>query len=72
MDYFTKWTTVEALATITKKNCIAFLWKNNISRFGVPHSIVTDNGKQFDNAKFHELCVELNIKHLCVSNSSSS
>lgn len=67
VDYFTKWAEAEPLATITEKNCTAFLWKNIICRFGIPYSIVTDNGKQFDNAKLRELCAELNIKHFFAS-----
>lgn len=67
VDYFNKWAEAEPLATITEKNCTAFLWKNFICRFGIPHSIVTNNGKQFDNAKLRELCAELNIKHFFAS-----
>ncbi|XP_050222520.1 uncharacterized protein LOC126672610 [Mercurialis annua] len=32
-----------------------------MSRFGTPHTLVTDNGKQFDCAKFREYCAELGI-----------
>ncbi|CAL2256614.1 unnamed protein product [Prunus armeniaca] len=43
-------------------------WAENIiCRFGIPYSIVTDNGKQFDNGKLRELGVELNIKHFFAS-----
>ena len=31
-------------------------------RFGVPHTIITDNGKQFDNANFQKFCSNLGIK----------
>ncbi|XP_022865611.1 uncharacterized protein LOC111385455 [Olea europaea var. sylvestris] len=34
-------------------------WKK---RFGIPHSIVTDNGKQFDNAQISDFCEEFGIK----------
>ncbi|CAL9011881.1 unnamed protein product [Prunus brigantina] len=67
VDYFTKWAEAEPLVTITEKNYTAFLWKNIICRFGIPYSIVTNNGKQFDNAKLCELCAELNIKHFFAS-----
>ncbi|XP_016652663.1 PREDICTED: uncharacterized protein LOC107880143 [Prunus mume] len=33
----------------------------------MPRGKVTDNGKQFDNAKLRELCAELNIKHFFAS-----
>ncbi|XP_022843327.1 uncharacterized protein LOC111366872, partial [Olea europaea var. sylvestris] len=62
IDYFTKWVEVEPLEKITEANTSKFLWKNIICRFGIPHSIVSDNGRQFDNKKVRELCEELGIK----------
>ncbi|KAK3010215.1 hypothetical protein RJ639_012479 [Escallonia herrerae] len=52
IDYFTKWTEAESLATITSAKCEDFFWKNIICRFGVPKALVVDNGKQFDNSNF--------------------
>ncbi|KAK3001305.1 hypothetical protein RJ639_020313 [Escallonia herrerae] len=49
IDYFTKWTEAEFLATITSAKCEDFFWKNVVCRFGVPRALVIDNGKQFDN-----------------------
>lgn len=62
IDYFTKWVEAEPLAKITEANTSKFLWKNVISRFGIPHSLVSDNGKQFDNRKVRDLCDELGIR----------
>lgn len=62
IDYFTKWVEAEPLAKITEVNTSKFLWKNIISRFGIPHSLVSDNGKQFDNRKVRDLCDELGIR----------
>ncbi|XP_021827212.1 uncharacterized protein LOC110767855 [Prunus avium] len=61
VDYFTKWAEAEPLATITTTQVQSFVWKNLICRFGIPHSIITDNGRQFDNAKFKAFCSGLNI-----------
>jgi hypothetical protein len=61
VDYFTKWVEAKALATITAETTIDFLWKFLISRFGLPRVIVTDRGKQFDNAQFKEYCVSKGI-----------
>jgi len=47
IDYFTKWIEAEPLATITAKKVQDFVWKSIVCRFGVPHTIVTDNGRQF-------------------------
>ena len=64
VDYFTKWAEAEALATITATRIENFVWKSIICRFGIPNAIVTDNGKQFDNAKFKQFCSNLKIR-LC-------
>ena len=45
IDYFTKLVEAEALATITEKNVCNFVWKNIISRYGIPRVFVSDNGK---------------------------
>ncbi|XP_022841865.1 uncharacterized protein K02A2.6-like [Olea europaea var. sylvestris] len=62
VDYFTKWAEAEPLATITEQKITNFLLKSLICRFDIPHSIVTDNGKQFDNARLSDFCEELGIK----------
>lgn len=60
VDYFTKWSEAEALATITTANVIKFLWNSVICRFGIPYAFVTDNGKQFDCGPFR---AELRIRN---------
>ena len=52
IDYFIKWVEAEPMTTITKAKITSFVWKNIICRFGVPHVIISNNGKQFDNPKF--------------------
>nr|KYP46037.1 Pol polyprotein [Cajanus cajan] len=47
IDYFTKWIEACPLAKITTENIRKFTWKSIICRFGIPHSLVTDNGRQF-------------------------
>ena len=63
IDYFTKWVEAAALATIKEKNIRSFVWKNIICRYGIPRVLVSDNGKQFDNNTFRDLCSELRIKN---------
>uniref|UniRef100_A0A2N9I4J6 Uncharacterized protein n=1 Tax=Fagus sylvatica TaxID=28930 RepID=A0A2N9I4J6_FAGSY len=43
-DYFTKWVEAEPLANIRDKDSIKFVWKNIITRFGIPKTIISDNG----------------------------
>ncbi|KAK3011143.1 hypothetical protein RJ639_012868 [Escallonia herrerae] len=61
IDYFTKWTEAESLATITASKCEEFFWKNVVCHFGVPKILITDNGKQFDNSNFRSFCEGLSI-----------
>ena len=61
--YFTKWVEAEPLATITKQKIHNFVWRTIICRFGIPRALVSDNGKQFDNAKFRDFCAKLGIKN---------
>ena len=63
VDYFTKWAEAEPLATITEQKIRNFVWRNIICRFSIPRALVSDNGKQFDNAKFRDFYAELGIKN---------
>ena len=63
IDYFTKWVETEALATITEVRIWNFVWKNIIYRFGIPRTIISDNGRQFDNQGFRDFCSSLGIKN---------
>ena len=60
-DYFTKWVEVEPLANIRDVDAKKFIWKNIITRFGVPHVLISDNGLQFDSKMFRRYCGELGI-----------
>ncbi|KAM1379557.1 hypothetical protein ACFX2I_021421 [Malus domestica] len=64
VDNFTKWAEVEPLATIAEAKIENFVWKNILCRFGITNTIVTDNGRQFDNNKFMMFCSKFNI-NLC-------
>ena len=63
IDYFTKWVEAEALATITKAKVQNFVWKNIVCRFGIPRTIISDNGRQFDSQAFRSFCSNLGIKN---------
>ncbi|XP_019196318.1 PREDICTED: uncharacterized protein LOC109190299 [Ipomoea nil] len=62
IDYFSKWVEAEPLATITSQQCARFLWRNVVSRFGVPVQLVTDNGKQFEGAYFANFLATIGTK----------
>ena len=40
-----------------------FVWKNIITRFGVPDSLISDNGLQFDSKVFRTFHSDLDIKN---------
>ena len=61
IDYFTKWVEVEPLANIRDVDVKRFVWKNIVTRFGVPHVLISDNGLQFDSKIFRKYCGELGI-----------
>ena len=65
VDYFTTWVEAEALANIQDVDVKKFVWKNIVTRFGVPNTLIFDNGLQFDSRAFREFCSDLGIKNRC-------
>ena len=63
VDYFTKWAKAEALANIWDVDVKKFVWKNIVTRFGVPDLLISDNGLQFDSKAFRAFCSNLGIKN---------
>ena len=55
-NYFTKWVEAEPLANIKDMDAKKFVWKNIVTRFGVLHTLISDNGKTFK-----RYCCELGI-----------
>ena len=64
MDYFSKWIEVDSYASIKDRDVTRFIWKNIICRFGIPRSIISDNGPQFDSRVYQDFCQELRIRNL--------
>ena len=42
-DYFTKWVKAEPLANIKDVDAKKFVWKNIVTWFGIPHTLILDN-----------------------------
>ena len=38
-----------------------FIWKNIVTRFGIPYTLISDNGLQFDSKSFRRYCCKLGI-----------
>ncbi|KAL1346027.1 hypothetical protein AAHE18_08G159100 [Arachis hypogaea] len=62
IDYYTKWIEAEPLASISSSNCRKFMWRQVITRFGIPEVVISDNGTQFTDKKFTEFLTGLGIK----------
>ena len=60
-DYFTKWVEAEPLVNIRDVDAKKFLWKNIVTHFEVPNTLILDNGLQFDRKSFRRYCGELGI-----------
>ena len=63
IDYFTKWVETEPLANIRDVDVKRFIWKNIVMWFGTPHTLILDNGLQFDSKAFRQYCSDLGIKN---------
>ena len=61
IDYFTKWVEIEPLANIRDVDAKRFVWKNIVTRFGIPHTLISENGLQFDSKTFRRYSCEFGI-----------
>ena len=57
------WAEVEELANIRDVDVKKFVWRNLVTRFGVPESLVSDNGLQFDSKTFRKFCSNIEIRN---------
>ena len=67
IDYFTKWIEAKPLATITAQQVQQFVWKDIICRYGMSHTIITNNGRQFIDKVLAKFYTDLDIKHITSS-----
>jgi ribonuclease HI/transposase InsO family protein len=61
IDKFSKWIEVRPLNSIGSEQVVAF-FTTIIHRFGIPNSIITDNGTQFTRKKFLDFCEDHHIR----------
>jgi transposase InsO family protein len=61
IDKFSKWVEVRPITNLREEQAVAF-FTDIIHRFGVPNSIITDNGSQFTSRKFLEFCDKHHIR----------
>ena len=61
IDKFTKWIKARPISVIKSEQAVLF-FLDIIHHFGVPNSIITDNGTQFSGNKFLRFCDEYHIR----------
>ena len=47
-DYFSKWVEVKSSVNNHGSKIRSFVWKNIVCRFGIPRTIISNNGRQFN------------------------
>jgi ribonuclease HI len=62
VDKFSKWIEARPIVNVYSEEAVSF-FTDIIYRFGIPNTIVTDNGTQFTGKKFLNFC---NNNHICV------
>ena len=62
-DYFTKWVEAEPLTNIKDVDAKRFFWRNIVTRFEVPRTLISNNGLQFDSKAFQRYCGKLGIRN---------
>ncbi|XP_015081484.1 uncharacterized protein K02A2.6-like [Solanum pennellii] len=63
IDYFTKWVKAASDKSVTKKVVADFVRNNLICRFGVPESIIIDNGAKLNSHLMRYICEQFKITH---------
>ncbi|XP_060194980.1 uncharacterized protein LOC132624178 [Lycium barbarum] len=63
IDYFMKWVEATSFTLVTKKVVVDFVRNNIICRFGIPQSIITDNGANLNSHLMNEMCTQFRITH---------
>jgi transposase InsO family protein len=61
IDKFSRWVEVRPITNLRAKQAVTF-FTDIVYRFGVPNSIITDNGSQFTGKKFLEFCDKFHIR----------
>jgi ribonuclease HI/transposase InsO family protein len=61
IDKFSKWVEVRPITNLRAEQAVTF-FTDIVYRFGVPNSIITDNGSQFAGRKFLEFCDKFHIR----------
>ncbi|KAM2372831.1 hypothetical protein ACFX1X_047515 [Malus domestica] len=61
-DYFTRWVEAKSYAELTSKKVCDFVEEHIVTRFGIPETIIIDNGTVFTTERFKEYTVSKKIR----------
>jgi transposase InsO family protein len=61
VDMFSKWIEARSIVNVHSEEALSF-FTDNIYRFGIPNTIITDNGTQFIGTRFLNFCDNNNIR----------
>jgi hypothetical protein len=63
-DYFTKWVEAVPLRRVTHHKVIDFVWEHIVYQFGIPQTLMMDQGPSFMARQFREFTSSLGVKLL--------
>jgi transposase InsO family protein len=67
VDYYSNFIEVTPPLPDTRTSTVVRHLRRNIARYGIMHTLVSDNGPQFSSAEFEDFTVAYNITHLTSS-----
>ena len=67
IDRFTRWPEAIPIPDMEAKTVANAILDTWIARYGTPHTITTDQGRQFESQVFNHLCTRLGIKRIRTS-----
>ena len=62
-NYYSKWVEAVPLSQVTAKQVVKFLWIHIVTRFSIPHTIISDNGTNFTSHEVTNFCDKYKIKY---------
>ena len=71
-DYFTKWTEAYATKDHKAETIARILVEEFIRRFGIPGSIHTDQGRDFEGHLFRDMCRMMDIEKTMIDDTMAS
>lgn len=67
LDHFSKFPFLKPVRKMTSKCVMEFLKNDIFDCFGVPETVVTDNGQQFKSKEFENFLCKYGVKHVCTA-----